>query len=162
MNRTLILIALVATASALVFAAAQPAHAQDDVIAGLELDCLPEPEAWEFEESLNIPALGGFSANDGLQLLGWLFFAMMAFIAVLALVMLVAGGVRYIASAGSTQGMAAAKNRISNALLGLILAMFSTLILYIINPELTRLQLPELPIDENQVVDRCSGGVPAL
>lgn len=114
--------------------------------------CIPEAKTWSIEEALGIPTLGPFDPANGLQFIGWLFFAIMALVAVLALVMIVIGGIQYIYSAGSG-GVTAAKTRISNALLGLILAMASILILYTINPELTQLRLPEMKLDGTIVAD---------
>lgn len=114
--------------------------------------CVPEPSPWEFEQELGVPSLGGFSPS-GFQFFGWLFFAAMGFAAVLALLMIVVGGVQYIVAAGNTSGQGAAKKRISDALLGLVLALASVLILYTINPDLTRIGAPTL--DDAQI----EGGV---
>ncbi|MBI4133847.1 MAG: hypothetical protein HY475_00320 [Candidatus Terrybacteria bacterium] len=105
--------------------------------------CVPEPSPWEFESELGVPSLGGFSPS-GFQFFGWLFFAAMGFAAVLALLMIVVGGVQYMVAAGNTSGQGAAKKRISDALLGLVLALASVLILYTINPDLTRIGAPTL------------------
>ncbi|TSC73464.1 MAG: Uncharacterized protein G01um101470_70 [Parcubacteria group bacterium Gr01-1014_70] len=61
---------------------------------------------------------------------------------ILALVMLVIGGVEYVASAGNTSLLGDAKGRMLNALLGLLLALASWLILNLINPDLVDFSLP--------------------
>lgn len=62
--------------------------------------------------------------------------------AILAVVMIVIGGIQYTASAGNESLVKDAKDRITNALLGLLLAVTAWLILYTINPDLIKLQLP--------------------
>lgn len=61
--------------------------------------------------------------------------------AILAVVMIVVGGIQYTASAGSESAVKDAKDRIVNALLGLLLAVTAWLILYTINPDLIKLQI---------------------
>ena len=60
--------------------------------------------------------------------------------AVLAVVMIVIGGVEYAVSL-SEEGKKNARGRINSAILGLLLALVSYLILYTINPDLTKLKL---------------------
>jgi hypothetical protein len=101
------------------------------------------PEGWVFEPELGVPALSGFSADNGVQLFGWLYAAALGLAAVLALIMLVIGGVRYVAGAGNAGQQGAAKDTIRNALLGLVLTLAATLILYTINDNLTTIAVPE-------------------
>lgn len=61
---------------------------------------------------------------------------------ILALVMVVVGGVQYVGAAGNTSVLEDAKNRIKNALLGLVIALGSWLVLYSINPDLVKFELP--------------------
>lgn len=58
--------------------------------------------------------------------------------AVFAVLMIVVGGVQYIGGASSPSARNEAKNRITNAILGLLLAVSSWLIVYIINPNLIK------------------------
>ena len=60
--------------------------------------------------------------------------------AVLAVVMIVVGGVEYAVSL-SEEGKKSARGRINSAIFGLLLALVSYLILYTINPDLTKLKL---------------------
>ncbi|MEK7560931.1 MAG: pilin [Patescibacteria group bacterium] len=66
-----------------------------------------------------------------------------------AFLMIVAGGVRYMASAGNPHQIGEARKMIRNAFIGLAIALLSFLILYTINPDLVRvganIQLPALP-----------------
>ena len=81
-------------------------------------------------------APGRFSAY-----LSALFNYAIAVAAILAVVMIVIGGLQYIGAAGNTSVIEDAKDRIYWAIVGLILALGSWLILYNINPKLTELKL---------------------
>jgi hypothetical protein len=107
------------------------------------------PEGWVFEPELGVPALSGFSPDNGVQLFGWLYAAALGLSAVLALIMLVIGGVRYVAGAGNAGQQGAAKDTIRNALLGLVLTLAATLILYTINDGLTTIAVPEGVLCDN-------------
>lgn len=69
-----------------------------------------------------------------------LFPFLLSIAAVLAFVMMVIGGMQYMASAGNPQMMGDAKDRMLKAVLGLLLAALSVLILRTINPELASFQ----------------------
>ncbi|OGZ45102.1 MAG: hypothetical protein A3J54_04470 [Candidatus Ryanbacteria bacterium RIFCSPHIGHO2_02_FULL_45_13b] len=92
-----------------------------------------------------LPADGGFSlyAKE-------VFWFLLSAAAVLALVMLVIGGVEYVGSAGNTSLLGDAKARMTNALLGLLLALTSWLILNTINPDLVDSSLVIPPIQLGQ------------
>jgi len=75
-----------------------------------------------------------------------LFWFLLSAATILALVMLVVGGVEYIGSAGNVSILGDAKNRIINALAGLVLALAAWLILNTINPDLVDFSLPIKPI----------------
>ncbi|GMQ95021.1 MAG: hypothetical protein BMS9Abin13_131 [Patescibacteria group bacterium] len=66
---------------------------------------------------------------------------------VLAVLMLVVAGIEYIGGAGSESAKKDAKNRIKNALFGLLLALSSWVILYTLNPDLIggTLNIPSVP-----------------
>lgn len=63
---------------------------------------------------------------------------LLAIVGILAGVMLTIGGVKYLTSGGSQERVTSAKNTITNALIGLIIAFGSYVILFTINPELVR------------------------
>lgn len=71
-----------------------------------------------------------------------------------AFITLVFGGTQYITSYGNTTKMADARERISNAFLGLILLLSAYFIFDTINPDLTTLEIPEL-----QYTDITFGGI---
>jgi len=63
-------------------------------------------------------------------------------IAIIAVLMIMIGGLQWIFAAGSATKISNAKSRIFAALAGLILALFSYVILNTLNPRLTNLELP--------------------
>jgi hypothetical protein len=82
--------------------------------------------------------LGGFTEVSSLsQYLGTMFSVFLGVVSVLAVIMLVISGLQYIAFASNESSKGAAKERIRNALFGLLLALATWIILYTINPALT-------------------------
>lgn len=63
---------------------------------------------------------------------------LLTIVGVLAGIMLTIGGVKYLTSSGSQERVTSAKNTITNALIGLIIAFGSYVILFTVNPELVR------------------------
>lgn len=61
-------------------------------------------------------------------------------IGMLAMFMIIFGGFTYITAAGNTSQMGKGKDIITDAIIGLLLAMVSYLVLYVINPDLIKLQ----------------------
>lgn len=86
--------------------------------------------------SAEVPADTGFSIYAG-----EMFWFLLSAAIVLALLMLVIGGVEYVGSAGNTSLLGDAKGRILNAILGLLLALTAWLILNLINPNLVDFSL---------------------
>ena len=62
-----------------------------------------------------------------------------------AVLMLSIGGFMYLTSAGNTASMGTAKGIIYDSLIGLVIALSAWLVLYIINPDLVKISLQELP-----------------
>lgn len=85
-----------------------------------------------------IPFLNGTTFQDyilGVYILG------MVLVVLAAVFMLVIGGFQYLTSAGNTSALSSAKHTIEGALFGLALALVAYLILYVINPDLTKLNI---------------------
>lgn len=104
------------------------------------------------EYELLTPLPGGSGSvppnAEGLTMyLAQLFWFLLSAAVILALVMLVIGGVEYVGSAGNTSLLGDAKARMLNALLGLVLALASWLILNLINPDLVEFSLPIQPLN---------------
>ncbi len=72
---------------------------------------------------------------EGIYILG------MVLVVIGAVFMLVIGGFQYLTSAGNTSALSAAKHTIEGALFGLALALVAYLILYVINPDLVKLNI---------------------
>jgi len=68
-------------------------------------------------------------------------------VGIAALLMLVIGGFMYMTSAGNTSRVASAKGVIGDALLGLLAALGAFLLLYVINPDLTKLNLKLIQVN---------------
>lgn len=99
---------------------------------------------------LQYPSFGGFNmqeiaanpAENLNKLIGWFYYFIVAVAGLSAFVMLVWGGVQWLTSAGNPTKINEAKERITSALLGLLIILGSWLILQIINPDLTVLNQP--------------------
>ena len=87
----------------------------------------------------------------------YIFNSAVALVGLIALGVLIWSGVQYFTSAGSPDVLKSAKNRIKSAFLGIVILLFSYLILITINPQLTVLQLLELspiqgePISKSEI-----------
>lgn len=62
-----------------------------------------------------------------------------------AVLMLSVGGFMYLTSAGNTSSISSAKTVITDALIGLVIALSAWLVLFIINPDLVKVSLSTLP-----------------
>lgn len=99
--------------------------------------------------SLNVklPAIGG--ADPGTSPAAFINYVVVfsfAFVGAAALIMLVAGGVRYLTAAGNPSAVSDAEERIKSALLGLLIVFAAITVLHTINPDFVRLRNPALPI----------------
>ena len=89
-----------------------------------------------------VPGQEGLSGDFSLYLQKLYNFTFWA-IGVAALFMLTVGGFMYVTSAGNTSRISTAKTIITDSLLGIVVALFAWLFLYVINPDLTEgLTLP--------------------
>lgn len=97
---------------------------------------------------LNYPEFGGYTISldmDLNQLIAWFYYFIVVTAGLSAFVMLIWGGIQWLTSAGNPTQINNAKDRITSALLGLLIILGSWLILQVINPDLTILSLPGLP-----------------
>ncbi|MFH1392153.1 MAG: pilin [bacterium] len=114
------------------------------IVLGLAFLALSFATVFAADFSLNMPK---YDENVGageqlVSFLEWAFTFAIAAAGILALLMIMIGGFQYITAAGSEAMAGQAKNRIQNAILGLVLALCSYLILNTINPDLVTLHLP--------------------
>jgi len=82
------------------------------------------------------------------QYVGGLLKFLVGFAAIAAVVMIVIWGIIYASSTGKEATISNAKEGITAAILGLILALLSVLILFTINPDLVNLKINIPPVDE--------------
>jgi hypothetical protein len=90
---------------------------------------------------------GEIGGTDLAGYLEWLFTFAISIAGILAVLMIVIGGMQYITAYGNPSRIENAKNRITQALIGLLLAVSAWLILYTINPDLVKgvFTFPPLP-----------------
>lgn len=65
-------------------------------------------------------------------------------VGILATVMITYGGFRWVAAAGNAARINDARETVNNAIIGLIIALTSYALLYVINPQLLNLKLPDI------------------
>lgn len=82
--------------------------------------------------------------EDLAQYIGIVYNFLISIVGVVAAVAMIIGGFQYLTSAGDSGKIGQAKSKITNALIGLILALGAYTILNTINPALLTLQLPDL------------------
>jgi hypothetical protein len=96
---------------------------------------------------LDYPSLGGVDVSLDMnlsQLVSWFYYLLIGISGLAAFAAIVQGGVIWLTSAGSPSRVTEAKDRIGSAFLGLVLVLGSWLILRVVNPDLTTLNL-QLP-----------------
>lgn len=83
----------------------------------------------------------------------------LSIVGVIAIVMIVVGGMRWLLAAGNSGQIEKAKDAIRNAVIGLLIALTTSTILYIINPEILRFRairisfVPPIPYYESEETD---------
>lgn len=105
---------------------------------------------------------GFFTAGDQMTDLPALILAIYKFgiwtVGIAGLFMLVVGGFMYMASAGNTSTASNARNIIWDSLLGIAAALGAYLILYVINPDLTRISINFTPVNVIETTGIGEGG----
>lgn len=94
--------------------------------------------------NLEYPEFGGFDLNDNQninEIVAWLYYFIISISGISAFAMLVRGGFMWLSSAGNPSVLGEAKDIITSAIFGLIIVLASFLILQVINPELTTLNV---------------------
>lgn len=102
--------------------------------------------------------LAGFDTFN--NFLEWLFKFGFGVAVILSVLMIVIGGIEYIFSAVNVEKRSDAKKRINQAIFGLLLAAMSWLILYTINPDLTKNVLNIESVDVGGPGDQQDGELP--
>lgn len=93
--------------------------------------------------NLTPPGIEKGETPEFMALLGWILKLLLGSTGILAFLMIVVGGLQYVAAgaSGNPEKVQDARNRILMAIGGLLLALGSWLILSIINPDLLKLEL---------------------
>ncbi|MDO8676285.1 MAG: hypothetical protein Q7K16_01390 [Candidatus Azambacteria bacterium] len=115
----------------------------------LSIVCLPIIAFAQYKLETGIPGVPGGQLPTGSELpsyLKYLFIFGLGFITILALSVMMFGGIQYILAAGNAAKTEEAKEWIKQALFGLGLLLVSYLLLRTINPDLVNLRNPNLPI----------------
>ena len=97
--------------------------------------------------NLEYPEFGGFDPEfdqDLNQVVAWFYYFIVAISGFTAFYTIVIGGFSWLTSGGNASQIGAAKERMTSAFIGLIIILASFLILQLLNPELTTLDLPAL------------------
>ncbi len=129
-----IILAIILT-SVLVLPTIRPALAEKKTInLNLEYPALgPEDNKFDLNENQDIN-----------EIVAWLYYFIVSVSGFAAFAMLVKGGFMWLSSAGNPSVLAEAKDVITSAILGLMIILASFLILQVINPELTTLNIEKL------------------
>jgi len=94
---------------------------------------------------LQVEIAGTKSVVNFADYVGVVYQYLMGFSMTVAIVLLMIGGLRYVIGAGSGD-ITKAKKMMTNAVEGFVLLMFAYVILYTVNPQLLKLQVPKLPM----------------
>ncbi|MFH1536398.1 MAG: pilin [Patescibacteria group bacterium] len=121
-----------------------------------------EPPAYQLEVPLgNTTSVTGF--NEYIKIV---YRFAVGLIALISLFLIVLGGIIWIIAAGNEQSITKAKTMIMSAIIGLLLALSSYVILYTINPKLVSLEAMQIPYIElyfgesgaySSLLEPCSG-----
>jgi len=95
------------------------------------------------EVNFNLPAF--VQAGDPASFVSALYTYALSIAAALAVIMIVYGGVKYVASGGSAAAKSDAMDIIKNAIFGIVLLFGGYILLYTINPNLVNIRNPQLP-----------------
>ena len=120
----------------------------------------PQPKKFNYILLESFP--GFFTAGTPMTDLPGMILAIYKFgiwtVGIAGLFMLVVGGFMYMTSAGNTSTAGSARGIIWDALLGIVAALGAYLILYVINPNLTKISLDFTPVNVNDPIGMGGGG----
>ncbi len=97
--------------------------------------------------NISYPSFGGITPSAGMNfadLVVWAYYGIITFSTAAAFGMIIWGGMEYITSFGNLSKMSSGKEKIENAVIGLLIILISYLILQTINPQL--LVMPQVQI----------------
>ena len=97
--------------------------------------------------NISYPSFGGITPSTGMNfadLVVWLYYGIITFSTAAAFGVIIWGGIEYITSFGNLSRMSSGKEKIENAVIGLLIILISYLVLQTINPQL--LIMPQVEI----------------
>ncbi len=97
--------------------------------------------------NLDYPAFGNIDINENQdlnQIIAWLYYFIVGISGFSAFFMFVWGGFQWSSSVGNPSVITEAKDKLTSAALGVLIVLSAYLILQVINPELTTLNLPQM------------------
>lgn len=118
-----------------------PGHSQKAVDFDYQYACYAKPPKVKLQVSV-----GGYEVEGIDQYIKRLYIFLVGISSLVAGIMIVWAGVKWLTSAGSPDKITDAKHKIGNALIGLVLVLGSYVILQTINPALVSLRLPPVKI----------------
>lgn len=110
-----------------------------------------------YEPLVKIPGVDATEVDISNYLLGMYNF-LLSIVGIVAVVMLIIGGMKYIMAAGSGGAVSSAKETIKDAILGLLLALLSYVIVGTINPDVLYLRQPGATFSKDNAGVNLSGG----
>lgn len=102
-----------------------------------------------YEPLVNIPGLETGGVIDISAYLVGIYNFLLSIVGIVAVAMLIIGGMKYITAAGNSGAVSSARESIKDALLGLLIAILSWVIVGTINPDVLYLRQPGLAIEES-------------
>lgn len=108
---------------------------------------LPHMTLAALDLNLEYPKFGEFDLNekqDLNEIIAWFYYFIISIAGISAFFTFIQGGFQWLTSGGNVDKTGEAKEKLTSAVLGLIIILSSYLILQVINPELITLQLPSL------------------
>lgn len=102
------------------------------------------PAFAQYTPMVRIPGLPATGAISLSQYLVGLYNFLVSIVGIVAVMMMIVGGMRYITAGGSSSAIGDAKDIISNAIAGLIIAIFAWVIVAAINPDVLYIKKPAL------------------
>jgi len=124
--------------------------------------CVPQ----QAEVKLQVPIGGLTKTSTLLNYIPNLYTYAVSIVSIIAVIMIMVGGLRYLTAGGAQDKVTSAKNTILGAVVGLFLVFGANLLLRTVNPDLTTLKLPQITmirtIDLLEGANNCQGVTPSV
>jgi len=110
----------------------------------------PTPTPTGYEPLVKIPGVPDGVVDISKYIIG-IYDFLLSIVGIVAVAMLIIGGMKYITAAGSGGAVSSAKETIKDALLGLVLALLSAVIVSTINPDVLYLRQPGAALTKDNI-----------